>query len=77
VTLQRSRQGHYIANGQINGEKVVFLLDTGATGVAVPEHLVEKLNLERVSSIELRTANGRTAGYMTNIEFISVGDIVS
>ena len=53
------------------------MLDTGATGVAVPEHLVEKLNLERVSSIELRTANGRTAGYMTNIEFISVGDIVS
>lgn len=73
--MQRNRQGHYIPNGQINEQKVVFMPDTGAMGIAVSEYLVEKLNLERGSSIELRAANDRATGYMTNIELIRVGDI--
>ena len=36
VVLQRNRAGHYIAGGAINGHSVVFLLDTGATQVALP-----------------------------------------
>lgn len=75
VTLQRNRQGHYVTNGQINGQQVVFMLDTGATGVAVPEHLAPALGLEKGQSIELHTANGRAIGYMTNIEIIGVGEI--
>lgn len=75
VTLQRNRQGHYVTNGQINGQQVVFMLDTGATGVAIPEHLAEALNLKRGQRIELHTANGRAIGYMTNIKNIGVGDI--
>jgi len=36
VVLKRNRYGHYVANGSINGSQVEFLLDTGATAVAVP-----------------------------------------
>ena len=75
VVLQRNRQGHYITDGQINGQRVVFMLDTGATGVAVPEHLAQRLNLKRGQRIELHTANGRATGYMTSIENIGVSDI--
>lgn len=75
VTLQRNRQGHYVTDGWINGQQVVFMLDTGATGVAIPEHLAQRLNLRRGQRIELHTANGRAIGYMTNIENIGVGDI--
>ena len=75
VTLQRNRQGHYITNGQINGQQVVFMLDTGATGVAIPEYLAPKLNLKKGRSIELHTANGRAIGYMTKVNTIGVGDI--
>jgi aspartyl protease family protein len=75
VTLQRNRQGHYVTNGQINGQQVVFMLDTGATGVAIPEHLAGMLKLKRGTRIELHTANGRATGYMTTIDAIGVGDI--
>jgi len=36
AVLRRNRAGHYVANGRINGEPVVFLVDTGATDVALP-----------------------------------------
>ncbi len=75
VTLQRNNQGHYVTDGQINGQQVVFMLDTGATGVAVPEHLAARLGLKRGMRIELQTANGRATGYMTNIKNIGVGEI--
>ena len=75
VTLQRNRKGHYVTSGHINNQPVVFMLDTGATGVAVPQHLAARLFLQKGQSIELHTANGRATGYMTNIDNIGVGDI--
>jgi predicted flap endonuclease-1-like 5' DNA nuclease len=36
VVLRRNRMGHYVARGSINGAPVTFLLDTGATAVALP-----------------------------------------
>ena len=45
VTLKRNRAGHFEAPGQINGEPVTFLLDTGATYVAVPSELAKRLSL--------------------------------
>ena len=46
VRLKQNRQGHYVTSGYINGEEVVFLVDTGATDVAVPAHLASKLQLQ-------------------------------
>lgn len=56
LRLASSRQGHYLLNGQINGQGVTFLLDTGATQVAVPEALAARLALERGAPITLSTA---------------------
>ena len=46
VVLQRNRQGHYVTSGEINGEPVTFILDTGATGVAIPSALAGKIGLQ-------------------------------
>ena len=45
VPLERNRFGHYLVNGQINGNTVAFLLDTGATDVVVPENIAKRLEL--------------------------------
>src|SRR5690554_8048717 len=45
VRLERNRAGHYLATGRINQQPVTFLLDTGATFVAVPADLAERLQL--------------------------------
>lgn len=76
VRLAGDGRGHFVAGGQINGMPVRFLLDTGATDVAVPEQLVERLGLERGVEITLLTANGRTTGYRTYLAHLQLGDIV-
>ena len=35
VTLERSFDGHFYADAQVNGATVHFLVDTGATGIAL------------------------------------------
>ena len=75
IILKRNRSGHYVSTGQINGSKTVFLLDTGATFVAIPEYQAQKLGLRKGQKIHLSTANGRSIGYQTNINQLSIGNI--
>ena len=76
VILQRNRQGHYLSSGEINGVKVDFLLDTGATDVSIPERLASALQLKRGPEIEVITANGKIAVNMTTLDRIQIGNIV-
>ena len=75
VVLQRNRQGHYVASGLINGQEVVFLLDTGATDVAIPEHLAKQLQLRYGRSGQVNTANGVSRTYDTMLDSLSLGGI--
>jgi len=75
VTLQRNHQGHYVANGKINGQSVTFFVDTGATSVAIPRKVAQRLNLEEKAEVTLNTANGRAKAYLTRLETVSLGDI--
>ncbi|MGF0242220.1 retropepsin-like aspartic protease family protein [Rhodococcus sp. IEGM1300] len=76
VKLVSNTQGHFVASGQINGQPVDFMLDTGATDVAIPAEMAERLKLEQGFGVTLSTANGRTEGYRTRIERLQLGDIV-
>jgi aspartyl protease family protein len=75
VVLLRNRAGHYVTTGRINDREVVFLLDTGATGVAVGQQLAVRLGLERGPRITTRTANGLATAYRTILDSVSVGAI--
>ncbi|WP_442964755.1 retropepsin-like aspartic protease family protein [Pseudomonas sp. GOM7] len=76
VSLAGNRQGHYLLDGQINDQPVTFLLDTGATAVAIPETLARRLGLKRGAPITLSTANGRTTGHRTRLDNLRLGDIL-
>jgi aspartyl protease family protein len=75
IMLKRNRSGHYVATGRINGEQSVFLLDTGATYVAVPEQDAARLGLKKGQAIQLSTANGMSMGYRTIINELTIGEI--
>ena len=75
VELRRNRAGHYVTSGTINGEDVVFLLDTGATGVAIPLALAERLELPRGRRFPTATANGTSFSYETRLSSVAIGDI--
>jgi aspartyl protease family protein len=47
VRLKQNRQGHYVANGQINHSPVTFMLDTGATLISIPEAIADRLKLKK------------------------------
>ncbi len=75
ITLQPSRGGHYAMRGTINGEPVTFLLDTGATEVAIPASIADRIGLSRGAPLQVRTANGQTTAYRTQLSTVGLGDI--
>jgi aspartyl protease family protein len=75
VVLQRNYNGHYIAPGTINGEPVLFLLDTGATDISIPGDVAEKLGLSRGRPAMVTTANGTIVVYDTLLDDVTLGNI--
>lgn len=75
VKLKQNRYGHYVSGGAINGQPVIFLLDTGATNVSVPLHLAEQLSLQAGRRSWVQTANGRIEVAQTTIGRLTIGDI--
>ena len=75
VSLKRNSMGHYVANGQINGKPVIFLLDTSATNVSVPAEVALRLGLIKNVPFYVNTANGVIEVYSTDIDKLSLGNI--
>ena len=75
VRLLRNRYGHYHASGSINDQAVEFMLDTGATAVAVPDRVAQRLGLVRGPAMQVQTANGNATAYATRLDKLRLGDI--
>ena len=75
IVLKRNRAGHYVAGGEINGERVTFLLDTGATQVALPMALAKKLSLALGHPVQLQTAAGPARSYTTRLKSVRLASI--
>jgi aspartyl protease family protein len=77
MTLKRNPGGHYLAPGAINGQAVVFLLDTGATQVSVPARLGTRLGLPVGAVSKVSTANGYVTVRSTTIDELVLGPFVA
>lgn len=75
VVLEQDRNGHYEAEGQINGRSVTFLVDTGATDVALPESTARALGLDFGPKIRVMTAAGPASAWVTRLDEVTVGGI--
>lgn len=75
VRLKQNRAGHYVTTGTINGVPVEFLVDTGATDVAIPAHLQQQLGLQVQGSGLAQTANGVVRVSRTTLDSVTIGDI--
>lgn len=76
VVLQRNRQGHYVSGGHINGEPVQFLLDTGASDLAIPLVVAQRTGLAPGIEGRAMTANGTAVVYDTSIDELALGTIL-
>jgi aspartyl protease family protein len=75
LELQRNRYGHYVTSGLINQVDVEFMLDTGATNVAVPQAIANKVGLRKGRAVQVKTANGIATAYTTIIDELNLGEI--
>lgn len=76
MVLERNRQGHYVVSGTINHIAVTFLLDTGATDVAIPAAVATAAGLEPGLAGRASTANGLVTVYATRIAELQIGNII-
>lgn len=74
--LSRNRAGHYLGVALVNGQRAEFLLDTGATTVAVAESSAERLGLIKGQPIRVSTANGVSMAWRSEIAELQLGEIV-
>lgn len=79
IVLTADPSGHFLPDGQINGKTVKFLVDTGATTVALGAAEARRINLkfDQGRRIQMSTANGLSTGYLIRLESVRVGDVVA
>jgi len=75
VEIARSPDGHYHWAGQINGRAVEFLVDTGATGTAIPAALARELRLVEVGTVRSNTAGGVVTGQVVVADLALEGGV--
>jgi aspartyl protease family protein len=75
VTLAADGNGHFTAEGQVNGAHTRFLVDTGATLVTLSATEAQRLGIDfrRGEQTVSQTANGRVLVYRVRLESVSVG----
>lgn len=71
--------GHYQTKGLINGMPVDFLVDTGATTIAMNHFMAERLGIDYRGGtpITVNTANGIAQAFVVTLASVSVGNIVA
>jgi len=76
VVLWADAQGHFVERGYINGRSVTFMVDTGASAVAIGRPDAERLGLpflQQGRPVTMRTANGEVQGWHLRLQSVRLG----
>lgn len=76
VLIPRAKDGHFRVQGSVNGQKVNFMVDTGASTVSVTDELANRAGLTGGEVTRFRTANGDRMGRIVRAEDVRVGPLV-
>lgn len=78
VTVRGDRRGQYQVEGSIDGRRMDFIVDTGASVVALRERDASRLGIHpspRDYTASVSTANGMTKAAMVQLPSLDVGGI--
>ena len=78
VILYSDSAGHYFADGQINGVTLKFLVDTGASVVALNSDHARQAGIDykKGKRIPINTANGVVQAYQVILNSVKLGGVV-
>ncbi|GKT20735.1 retropepsin-like aspartic protease [Acidovorax sp. SUPP3334] len=72
LVIPRHRDGHFRVAGTVNGQPVMFMVDTGASLVSVTDALARKAGLSGGERTQFRTANGTREGRVVAADSVTV-----
>lgn len=77
VVLTAGEGGHFMADGRVNGGTVRFMVDTGATTIALPASDARRLGINYLNAPRgmVQTANGAAPVYRVTLDKVEIGDI--
>jgi len=77
IVLPADSRGHFMTQGAINGRPVTFMLDTGATSIALSAADAQRIGLDysKGQRVQMNTANGVSNGYKLRLQSVRVGDV--
>jgi aspartyl protease family protein len=77
IVLPVGSGGHFMANGSINGSTIQFMVDTGATAVAIGTSDAQRLGIDyqKGQPVRMSTANGVAQGWRVRLRSVRVGDV--
>lgn len=77
VTLYADKAGHFVSDCTINGASFKFLLDTGATTVAMNsgDAKFAKIDYKSGTPIQVSTANGVVTAYSVTLASLKIGAV--
>jgi aspartyl protease family protein len=73
LEIKRAADGHYYVKGSIDGHDVDFLIDTGASSVAISSGLADTIGLTQCRPVNSRTANGSVSGCLARAGVLAFG----
>jgi aspartyl protease family protein len=79
VEVQRDAVGHFRVDGRVDGRALDFVVDTGASVVALTADDAAQLGIHPAASdytVQLRTANGTVRAAATTLGMVEIGDIM-
>ena len=79
LSIPRDARGHFLADGRIDGQRVNFMIDTGASTVALNEKSAARFGLRPSRSdynATVTTANGTIKAARTRLAMIELGGLV-
>ena len=77
IVLVAGSGGHFMTAGQINGKAVQFMVDTGATTVAMGAQDAERagINYKAGRPVMMSTANGNAQGFQIKLASVRIGEV--
>jgi aspartyl protease family protein len=77
IVLTAGSNGHFMSQGAINGRAAYFMVDTGASSVALGASDAERMGLDYKSGqpVQMGTANGVALGWRIKLASVRVGDV--
>jgi aspartyl protease family protein len=79
LVLTKSGNGHFKVDGRIDGRRLEFLVDTGASHIALRESDARRIGIHLRKSdytVKVNTANGVTQAAKVELRTVEVGDIL-